>query len=156
MNKIFLAAGMAFTFIACNNSTDSTTSTNADTSTNAAAAATPYTPAEGDVSYKSGKVHVWRNNDWVETDRDVTLDNGVVVRTNGHVEKDGNTVVLEDGEVVNKSGKFFDKAGNVIEDAWQGAKKGVKKAGEGIEKGAKKVGEEVKDVFKDDDKKEKN
>src|SRR5437763_1189616 len=99
MKKIFLAAGIAVAVSACNNST-STTSTDTDTSANAAVAPTTtaptaYTPAEGDIIYRNGKVHVWRNNEWVETDKDVTLDNGVVVRTNGNVEKDGNTIVLD-------------------------------------------------------------
>lgn len=59
--------------------------------------------------------------------------------------KEDKVVMLNDGEVVDKSGRFFDKAGNAIENAWDATKTGVKKAGE-----------EVKDVFTDDDKDNKN
>jgi hypothetical protein len=66
-----------------------------------------------------------------------------VVKRNGEVKRGGDVVKLEEGESVDRSGRFFDKAGNAIEDAWDATKKGVKKAGE-----------EVKDVFTDDDKKD--
>jgi hypothetical protein len=59
-----------------------------------------------------------------------------VVRKNGEVKKGDDVVVLKDGEVVDRSGRFFDNAGNAIEDAWDATKKGVKKAGQ-----------EVKEVF---------
>jgi hypothetical protein len=97
---------------------------------------------------------VWKNNDWVAADNDVTLDNGIVVRRNGRVVRDKEEVELEDGVVVNRSGRFFDKAGNVIEDGWDGVKKGAKEAKDGIKKGANEVKEEVKDVFNNDDRKD--
>ena len=62
---------------------------------------------------------------------------------------------LEDGEVVTRTGRFFVKSGNAVEDAWDATKKGARKAGDAIEKGANKVGDEVKDVF-DNDKEKKN
>lgn len=46
---------------------------------------------------------------------------------------------------MNKSGHFFDKAGNAIDNGWDATKKRVKK-----------VGNEVKDVFNGNDKDEKN
>lgn len=147
---LILAVFSAFVF-ACNDSADNTT-VEGDTSDHAATS-DRYSSSEGDVSYRGGKLMVWRNNDWVEADDDVTLDNGVVVRRNGEVERDGKVVVLDDGEIVDRSGRFWDDAGNAIEDAWDGAKEGVREAGQGIKKGAKEVGEEVKDVFKDDDNK---
>ncbi len=65
--------------------------------------------------------------------------------------RDNDVVALNDGEVVDRTGNFFDKADNAIEDGWDATKRGAKKAGNGIEKGAKKVGEETKDVFDGDD-----
>jgi hypothetical protein len=160
MKTFILIAGIAASFIACNNESKETTSVEQDTvsdtttTTNTTTTTTTYTPAEGDVSYRNGNVVVWRNNEWTKTDKDVTLDNGVVVHKDGKVEKDHNVVVLDDGEVVNKSGRFFDKAGNAIDNAWDATKEGAKKAGNAIEKGANKVGEKAKDVFDKDDKKE--
>jgi hypothetical protein len=146
MKKLFVLSIIGATaLVSCNSENKETTSTttNSDTTENAAAASTTYVPAEGDVTYRNGKVMVWRNNDWVETDEDVTLNDGVVVKRNGEVKRGGDVVKLEEGESVDRSGRFFDKAGNAIEDAWDATKKGVKKAGE-----------EVKDVFTDDDKKD--
>jgi hypothetical protein len=145
MKKLFVLSIIGATIlVSCNSENKETTSTtvNSDTTENAAASSTTYAPSEGDVSYRSGKVMVWRNNDWMETDEDVTLNDGVVVRRNGEVKRGDDVVKLEEGESVDRSGRFFDKAGNAIEDAWDATKKGVKKAGE-----------EVKDVFTDDDKK---
>lgn len=154
MKIYFLAAGITIFMCACNSGSNETTTTvRTDTTANTAEA--PYTPAEGDVSYRNGSVFVWRNNNWEATNDDVQLDNGAVVHSNGRVEKDNNTIVLEDGEVVNKSGNFFDKAGHAINKGWNETKDAAKKAGKEIKKGANKVGEEVKDVFNGDDKKDK-
>jgi len=155
MKKMFFIAGIATCMFACTNETkDSTTTVKPDSATNTtnntANKPTTYTSSEGDVSYRNGKVMVWRNNEWVVADNDVTLDNGIVVRRNGRLVRDNEEVEFEDGVVVDKSGRFFDKAGNVIEDGWDGVKKGAKEAKEGVKKGAN----EVKDVFKDDDKKD--
>ena len=154
MKKLFFMAGIAAFAYACNDQKTETTTVQTDTTSNAAAAPVAYTPSEGDVTYRNGKILVWKNNEWVETDRDVTLENGVVVHPNGHVAKDRDTIVLEDGQVVNKTGRFFDKAGNAIDDAWDATKKGAKEAGNAVKKGANKVGEEVKDVFDKDKKKD--
>lgn len=133
MKTLVILAITATTLLACN--TDNTSTTDkTDTSTHAA-----YAPSEGDVTSRNGKVMVWRDGEWKEADADVHLDNGVVVNRKGEVIKEDKVVVLDDGEVVDRSGRFFDKAGNAIEDAWDATKKGVKKAGE-----------EVKDVFRDD------
>ena len=137
MKKIFLAAGIAF-LLSCNDEKkDSETKTETTTSKT-------YTESEGDVSYRGGKVMVYRNNAWVEADDDITLENGIVVRRTGRVAKDNEVYELEDGVVVTKTGNFFDKAGNAIEDGWEGVKKGFKN-----------VKEEVKDVLTPDSK-EKN
>ena len=156
MKKMFALAIVAASLTACNDSSTDKVSVDADTtstSTMTTTTTTQYTPSDGDVSYRNGKVVVWKNNDWVDADEDVTLNNGVIVRKNGEVKKDNDVVVLKDGEVVDKSGNFFDKAGNAIDDAWDATKKGAKKAGEAVEGAAKKVGEETKDVFDGDDKK---
>lgn len=142
MKSLLIPALIGVIFLACNErNTESTNKT--ETSTHAA-----YAPSQGDVTYRDGKLMVWRDAEWKEVDNDVTLDNGLVVKRNGEVVRGDEVVVLRDGEVVDRSGRFFDKAGNAVEDAWDAAKKGVKKAGE-----------EVKDVFTDDgnnDKKDKD
>ena len=92
----------------------------------------------------------------MESDKDVTLDNGIVVSRKGEVRRDKDVVVINDGEVLDRSGNFWDKTGNAIEDGWDATKRVVKNAANAIEKGAKKVGEETKDVFTDDDKKKKD
>lgn len=99
-----------------------------------------YNPADGDVIYKDHQLMVWRGNDWVKVEKDVTLDNGVIIYRNGEVKKEGKTVKLEDGEVVTSVGKFFNKTGDAIDDAWDSTKKGVKKAGDAIDK----VGKDIK------------
>jgi hypothetical protein len=137
MKKLFVLAVIAATVLSCNSGNTDTTTTISDTTSNTATATT-YTPSEGDVKYRDGKLLVWRNNEWVVADDDVTLNDGVVVRRNGEVKRGDDVVVLKDGEVVDRSGRFFDEAGNAIEDAWDATKKGVKKAGE-----------EVKEVFSD-------
>lgn len=133
MKNIFLATFIALLF-SCNTKTESTTKT--DTSSNAA-----YAPSEGDVMRKDGKVMVWHDGEWEVANNDVHLSDGVVVNTKGEVSRGDRVVVLDDGEVVDRSGRFFDKAGNAVEDAWDATKKGVKK-----------VGEEIKDVFDGNDK----
>jgi len=148
MKKIFLLFGLAG-FIACNNDANDRAG-NSDTSTNNNAVATDadrttgtttttYTASEGDVSYRNGKVVVYRNGQWVDSDKDVELEGGVVVRRNGRVERNGDVVELREGETVDRTGRFFDKAGNAIEDAWDATKRGAKRAKE-----------EVKEVVKDE------
>jgi hypothetical protein len=136
MKKILVIAGMAF-LISCNDEkNDSATTTETETTTS-----TAYTASEGDVTYRGGKVMVYRNNSWVDADNDITVDNGIVVRRTGRVVKDNDEYELEDGVVVTKTGNFFDKAGNTIEDGWEGVKKGFRK-----------VKEEVKDALTPDNK----
>lgn len=153
MKKILLIFGVVG-FVACNNdgndsttgTTDtSTTNTNTnttvvtDTNTTSTTTTTSYSAKDGDVSYRNGKVVVYRNNEWVASDNDVELEGGVVVRKNGHVVRNGETIELKEGETVDRTGRFFDKAGNAIENAWDATKRGAKKAKE-----------EVKEVFKDE------
>lgn len=145
MKKLLLMAGIAVSLSACNNDNANGTSAETDSSSHEANSPT-YKASDGDVSYRNGKVVIWRDNEWVEADDDVTLENGVVVRRNGEVEKDGKIIVLEEGEIVDRTGRFFDKAGNAIENAWDDVKQGVKK-------GVNEVDEEVKDIFDDDDNK---
>ncbi len=154
MKKIFALAFIAAAFTARNDADTDTTSVDTDTTTMTTTRS--YTAAEGDVSYRNEKLMVYRNGNWVESDKDVTLDNGIVVSRKGEVRRDQDVVVINDGEVIDKSGNFWDKTGNAIDDGWDATKRGVKKAGNAIEKGAKKVGEETKDVFTDDDKKKKD
>ncbi|MDQ3846811.1 MAG: hypothetical protein M3342_22780, partial [Bacteroidota bacterium] len=83
-------AVVAMVFMACNNTETSTTTVDSkdtvntiDTSRTVTTTTTTtdnaYAPAEGDVTYRERKVMVWRNGQWVEADKDVRLNNGVVV-----------------------------------------------------------------------------
>lgn len=153
MKKIIAAGMVCLAFTACTNSTKTNEVIATDTSAtvmepkgDAVVTTVVYTPAEGDVIYRDGKVMVWHSNAYVVTNKDVKLDNGLVVKPNGDVVREDETVTLDDGEAVSATGRFFNKAGNVIEDGWKGAKKGVKKAGEGIKKAAKETGEAVKSI----------
>jgi hypothetical protein len=105
-----------------------------------------YAPGEGDVTYRNGKVMVWRNGNYVVADRDVQLNNGITVSRSGEVSNKDKKVKLEEGESIDRSGNFFNKAGEALEDGWDATKKGVKKAGQAIKKAGQKVGEEAKDL----------
>jgi hypothetical protein len=166
MKKLLMISMVIASLTACNDaSTDNSTVTTSDSTTTMSAPApidttpattptttttTVYSPAEGDVTYRNRKLMVWKGNDWTEAEGDVTLDNGVVVNRKGEVKRNNDVVVLDDGEVVNRSGNFFDKAGNAIEDGWDATKKGVKKAGSAIGKAAGKTKDAI---VGDDDKK---
>lgn len=139
MKKFLTISLLAASLAACNDASTDTTTVEKDTMVTAPATTTTvtYTPAEGDVTYRDGKVMVWRDNDWKAAEGDVTLDNGVVVSENGHVKRDATTeVTLDDGEVVTRSGNFFDKTGDAVSDGWDATKHGVKKAGEAVGKAA--------------------
>jgi len=164
MKRIFVFALAAASFAACDNQksnetttvssnsdtttfmSDTTNATTAPTLTDNTATTTSYVPAEGDVMYRDGKLMVWRSNAYVLADKDIDHGNGITVRRNGEVWREGKSVKLEDGQAVSKTGKFFNKAGEGIEDAWDATKKGANKAAAAVKKGAKKVGEEVKDA----------
>jgi hypothetical protein len=143
MKKILLVAGIAgMSFLlSCKDEKKGAATT---TTTENATTTTTYTASEGDVTYKGGKLMVYRNNAWVDADDDITVDNGIVVRKTGHVVKDNDEYELEDGVVVTKTGNFFDKAGNAIENGWEGVKKAFRN-----------VKAEVKDALTPDNK-EKN
>jgi hypothetical protein len=153
MKKILVFALAAASLTACNDQKNNNTATNSDTtvtttttadvSGNTSTAST-YVPADGDVMYRDGKLMVWRNNAYVLADTDITQDSGIVVRRNGEVIREGRVVKLEEGQAVSKTGRFFNKAGEAIGDAWDATKKGVGKAADAVKKGANKVGEGVK------------
>jgi hypothetical protein len=139
MKKIFGLAIVSMAIFACNDAENpSINEDTRDTSTvietpPAPSTTTAYVPADGDVTVKNDKVLVMRNGEWVETKEDVKLDNGVVVYRSGKAKKDGREIEVEDGVVINKEGDFFDRTGQAIENAWDDAKAGVKKAGDKIE-----------------------
>ena len=96
MKKIFAFAFIAAAFTACNDADTDTTSVDTDTTTTSTTTTTTrsYTAAEGDVSYRNEKLMVYRNGNWVESDKDVTLDNGIVVSRKGEARRDKDVVVL--------------------------------------------------------------
>ena len=121
MKKIFVVAGILF-LASCNNEKKDATTTNETTATTKT-----YTASEGDVSYRGGKVVVYRNNAWVDADNDITLDNGVTIRRTGRIVKDNEEYERDEGVVVTSRGDFWDKTGNAIEDGWEGVKKAFRK-----------------------------
>lgn len=118
MKKILLIAGITF-LLSCKDDKKASESTTATETTTTKT----YTASEGDVTYKGGKLMVYRNNSWIDADDDITVDNGIIVRRTGRVAKDNDEYELEEGVVVTKTGNFFDKAGNAIENGWEGVKK---------------------------------
>lgn len=151
MKRIIAMAVIAASFAACDTKkSDETTVTNVDTTATVMAdestVRTTYMPAEGDVTYRNGKVMVYRTNDWVLADKDVSLEDGIVVYRNGDVKREDKVVRLEEGETVSKTGKFFNKVGEGIEDGWDATKKGVGKAADAVKKAGQKVGEAAKKV----------
>ena len=156
MKKLLGIAIVSAWLVACNESqTDNQSigSPNSSAQENQQPAPTAYTPDNGDVTYRDGKLMVMRNGDWKEADDEVKLQNGAVVYKDGRVKKDGKEITLQDGEVVSEEGDVFDRTGNAIESAWTDTKEGVKDAGKEIEKGAKKAGDKVEDAVDDDDNK---
>jgi hypothetical protein len=155
MKKIFLMAMIVSILSACNSNTDESEFVTADTlgsvKTNEypvsteSVVVTKYTPTEGDVTYRNNQLMVWKNNDWVIVEKDITLDNGIIIYKNGEVKREGKIIKLEDGEVVTSVGKFFNKTGEAIADAWDSTRKGMKKVGEAIDKAAKDIEKSVED-----------
>lgn len=153
MKKIFLMAFAIAILSACNSKTDENevvtkdtlgpVKTNENPVTTETVVVTKYTPTEGDVTYRNNQLMVWKNNDWVVVEKEVTLDNGIIIYKNGEVKKDGKIIKLGDGEVVTSVGNFFNKAGEAIADAWDSTRKGMKKAGDEIDKAAKDIKKSV-------------
>lgn len=145
MKKLFIIAMSAVVFTACNDSTTHKDEVSVETpdSKEVVVMQPGYTAEEGDVTYRDNKLMVWKSGAWVEADNDIELDNGVKVYRNGEVKRNNEVVVLHDGEVVTKMGKFFNKAGEGIEDAWDATKKGVRTAGEKVKEGAEKVNDKI-------------
>lgn len=161
MKKLLTIAAIAATFAACNNSANDE---NADTlvvdQDTAAIVTTTPTYTEGDVIKRDGRAHVYTNGTWVVMDRDVTLDNGVVIKTDGKVvNKEGQEIVWEEGQYVTRTGAFFDRTGAAIENAWdatkrgvgnaaQATKEGLQTAGDSIAAGANRVGDRINEAVR--------
>lgn len=149
MKKIFALAFIAVGFAACNNQADN--KENADTMTMAVVTDTlPAKPVitynEGDVSRRDGKVVVYKNGQWAPIEKDVTLEDGTTVTVKGEARsKDGKVYVIEDGYYVTRAGRFFDRTGAAIENAWDKTKEGVKNAAEATKDGVQKAGEAIKE-----------
>lgn len=166
MKKILAVACAAFSLAACNNNETGTTTMDTtgtytdtmgsavavDTSMSSTTTSNAYSPKEGDVIYTEKKVKVWRNGEWVVADREVEMDNGVVVYRDGRVRKNGKEIELKEGEVVDRTGNFFDRSGRAIENAWDATKEGVKDAGKAIGKTAKKAGDKIEKAVEPDNK----
>jgi len=139
---------------ACNSSETQSPESTADSSgtamvtvdTNAVAPVETVQYNEGDVILKEGKVFVYTNGNWVAADKEIKLDNGVIITPDGTVKnKDGKVVVLQEGEYVNKSGNFFDRTGTAIENAWDKTKEGVSKGADATKDAAQKAAEATKE-----------
>ncbi|MEO6490883.1 MAG: hypothetical protein ABIO04_13150 [Ferruginibacter sp.] len=157
MKDLIIVSMLMLWLSACNNQDSQSTNSNDDSNTTTDTAGlitlSPdtiknrnYVPTEGDVSYQNKKVKVYKDHNYVDVDNDVTLDGGVVVRKNGDVVREGKVRRLEEGESVSRTGNFFNRAGERIDDAWNASKTGVKKAANAVKKTGRKVGEKVKDA----------
>jgi hypothetical protein len=133
---------LAGSLVACNNTTDTTTTTSDSVTLTNENTGQAYRPVEGDVTNRGGRVMVYRNNNWVEADRDVDMDGGIIVRRDGRVVRNNEEIELREGEVVTRTGRILDKTGNAIEKGWDETKEGVKK-------GYNKVKEGVKETVRD-------
>lgn len=154
MKKFFLLALVAASLVACNSDTSSNSAdTDSDTAVviDSGVVEVPViTYHEGDVIRKDGKVSVWKEGNWVVVEKDIVLDNGVVIAPNGNVKsKEGKVIVLEEGAYVNRTGNFFDRAGNAIQNAWDATKTGVSNAAEATKEGVKDAADATKDGLKD-------
>src|SRR5690606_19345322 len=123
MKNLMAIALITASLVACDNTANNETVESSDTNTTTTTTTTTYSPAEGDASYRNGRLMVWRNDNWVEADDDVRMENDVVVYRNGEVKRNDDVVVLRDGEVVSRTGEFFDNTGRAIEDAWDATKR---------------------------------
>ncbi len=149
MKKLFSLALVAITFVACsdgNTDDDMTTTEETIVTRETTTSTSVYVPNEGDVTYREGKVKIYRNNEWRDADADVRMDNGVVVTRRGYASRDGVEIEMKDGEIVSRTGNFFDRTGQAIEDGWDATKRGVKKAGRAVGDAAEKVGDKAKEV----------
>lgn len=156
MKKLILATAVASVAIACNNEANTTAANDSISVTANPVDTLPVAETfsdykEGDIIRKDGKLVVYSNGTWVAVDKDIVLDNGVVIKKNGEiVDKHGRIIVLEDGERVTKAGVFFNRAGAAVEDAWDATKRGVTNAaeatGNALEKGYDATKEGVKEA----------
>jgi hypothetical protein len=167
MKKFIAMSLVALSLAACNDESKSSTTsdtavtttanpdtTSATTTTTTTTSNSSYTASEGDVSYRNKKLMVYRNGEWVESKEDAHLDNGLVIYRNGRATRDGKEIHLEDSVVVDHSGKFFDRTGNAIDNAWDKTKEGVKDAGKAVGNAAEKLGKSVKNAVDKDGKKD--
>ncbi|MBZ4192095.1 DUF6799 domain-containing protein [Niabella beijingensis] len=151
MKRILGLTLVVAAFAACNNPETQTAETTPDSSgapvvTVDTTVAPPPTVqyVDGDVILKEGKVFVYTNGNWVAADKEIKLDNGTVITPAGEVKKDGKVVTLQEGEYVNKTGNFFDRTGNAVENAWDRTKEGVSKGAEATKEGVEKAAEKTK------------
>ena len=150
MKKLFLFAVIAGSFVACNEpATEETVDTDTIV-TEVTETTTTYVAADGDVKKLDGVVMVYQNGEWVAAENDITLDNGVVITTTGEVKStDGTIIILEEGGTVSKTGQFFDRTGQAIENAWNATKEGVKDAGKAVGDAAGKAADKTEEAVKD-------
>jgi hypothetical protein len=155
MKKIFFLAAVAVAVVACNNNSGDAAISGDDTATLQTPpadhthvdmdAAITYQPEEGDVKWQNERLLVYENGTWREAEKDITLDDGTVITVKGDARKEGKTITLKEGESVKKTGRFFDKAGKAVSNAWDATKEAVKDAGEAVKEGAKDAGKAVKE-----------
>jgi hypothetical protein len=155
MKKIFFFVAIAVAVVACNNNSGDAAMSGDDTATlqtppadhthiDMDATAT-YQAEEGDVRWQNEKLLVYKNGTWVEAEKNITLDDGTVITVKGDARKEGKTITLKEGESVKKTGRFFDKAGKAVSNAWDATKEAVKDAGEAVKEGAQDAGKAIKE-----------
>lgn len=112
-----------------------------------------YAVTDGDVTFKEGKVLVFKDGAWVVAEKDIALDDGTVITVKGDVKSaDGKIITLKEGETVSKVGKFFDRTGKAITNAWDATKEGVENAAEAAKDKAEQIGDAAKTRLKKQEK----
>ncbi len=156
MKRVFILALTAGFLASCTDSGDKTTVTTGssdtavvidnDSAATSTTTTTTYTPGDGDVTMRDGKTMVWKDGAWVATTGNTTMSNGMIISREGKVTHESRTITLNEGEAVNRTGNFFDRTGNAIDNAWDATKRGVNKAADATGDALKKAGNKIEDA----------
>ncbi|HET9826342.1 MAG TPA: DUF6799 domain-containing protein [Chitinophagaceae bacterium] len=133
MKTLLALLAITCSMIACNNSTQQSSSSTdstatADTSSKSTAPAmdTSMTTAPAQMmkdsmmQFKDGKVMIMIGGSWSALSAPVTTSNGRKVSPNGEVSKNGKTRKLKEGMMIDKDGQLMDKDGKPLDNTgWE-------------------------------------
>ena len=132
MKKLLALLAITGSIIACNNSsqqstssTDTSATTDTSSKTTAPAKDTSMTTAPAPakdslMQFKDGKVMIMTNGSWSALSGPVKTTNGRKVSPNGEVSKNGKTRKMEEGMMIDKDGQLMDKNGKLLDNTgWE-------------------------------------